>query len=148
MMELTTWNPFRDLEEFSNRLASTLSGKRDDQKTGHLVRDLWSPLVDITETKKEYIIKVELPEVDKSDIKVTNEGGTLTITGERKMEKEIKDVTVHRVERCYGHFLRKFTLPDDADKSKVTAEFKNGMLNVHLPKVADAQPKEIEVKVT
>ena len=107
----------------------------------------WLPLVDITEDDKEYLIKAELPDLRKEEVKVTVEGGVLTISGERKFEKEEKDKKYHRIERSYGNFLRSFTLPDGADGSKVNAEFKDGVLRVHLAKSEKALPKQIEVKV-
>ena len=107
----------------------------------------WAPLVDISEDDKEYLIKAELPEVKKEDVKVTAEEGTLTIMGERKFEKEEKGKKYHRVERSYGSFGRSFTFPDDASPDKVSAEFKDGMLTVHLAKTEKAKPQQIEVKV-
>jgi hypothetical protein len=98
-------------------------------------------LVDITEDDKEYLIKAELPEVKKEDVKVTVENGTLTITGERKFEKEEKGKKYHRMERAYGSFMRSFTLPEGAAGDKVSADFKDGVLKVHLPKSAEAKPK-------
>jgi len=108
----------------------------------------WTPLVDITEDDKEYLIKAELPEVKKEEVKVTVENGLLTISGERKIEKEEKGKRYHRVERAYGSFLRSFSLPDDADGTKVNADFKDGLLRVHLAKSENAKPKQIEVKVS
>jgi len=105
------------------------------------------PLADITEDEKEYLIKAELPELKKEDVKVTVENGVLTISGERKFEKEEKKKKYHRVERGYGTFMRSFALPDDADGNKVKAEFKNGLLTVHLPKNERAKSKHIEVNV-
>lgn len=104
--------------------------------------------VDITEDEKEYVIKAELPEVKKEDVKLTVQDNVLAISGERKYEKEEKDKKYHRVERAYGSFLRSFTLPEDADGSKVAAEYKDGLLKVHLPKAERAKPKSIEVKVS
>jgi HSP20 family protein len=108
----------------------------------------WAPLVDITEDDKEYLISAELPDVKKNDVKVTVENGILSISGERKFEKEEKNKRYHRVERSYGSFLRTFTLPDDADADKVNAEFKDGVLRVHVAKSEHARPKQIEVKVS
>jgi HSP20 family protein len=108
----------------------------------------WAPLVDIAEDDKEYLLKVELPEVQKDDVKVTVESGTLTISGERKSETEQKDRKFHRVERFYGRFERSFALPDDAEAGNVKAEFKDGVLRVHLAKSEKARPKQIEVKVS
>jgi HSP20 family protein len=105
-------------------------------------------LVDITEDDKEYLIKAELPEIKKEDVKLTVQDNVLAISGERKYEKEEKDKKYHRVERAYGSFLRSFTLPEDADGSKVAAEYKDGILKVHLPKSEKAKPKSIDVKVS
>ena len=107
----------------------------------------WLPAVDIEETDKEYLVKTEIPEVKKEDVKVLVEDGTLTIRGERRQEKEEKKTRFHRVERSYGTFFRSFTLPVDADEEKVSAEFVDGMLKVHLPKSENAKPKTVEIKV-
>jgi HSP20 family protein len=145
---LTRWEPLREMEEFQNRL-STLFGRPSRRGNGREEITLpdWTPLADITEDEREYLIKAELPEVRKEDVKVTVENGVLTISGERKFEKEEKKRKYHRVERGYGTFMRSFALPDDADFSKVNAEFKNGVLTVHVPKSEQAKPKQIEVKV-
>ena len=145
---LTRWEPLREMEEFQNRL-STLFGRPSRRGNGREEITLpdWTPLADITEDEKEYLIKAELPEMKKEDVKVTVENGVLTISGERKFEKEEKKRKYHRVERGYGTFMRSFALPDDADFSKVNAEFKNGVLTVHVPKSEQAKPKQIEVKV-
>jgi HSP20 family protein len=103
--------------------------------------------VDIQETDKEYVIKADLPEMKREDVKVELRDGALTIEGERKREKEEKDKKFHRIEREYGKFVRRFALPTEVDSTKVQAEFKEGVLNVHLPKTATAKPKAIEVKV-
>jgi HSP20 family protein len=134
MSTLFDWSPFRRSSLTADEEAITLPE--------------WAPLVDIVEDDKEYLIKVELPEVNKDDVKVTVEGDTLTISGERKAEKEEKGRKFHRVERYYGRFERSFTIPDDADADNVKAEFKDGVLRVHLPKSEKARPKQIEVKVS
>ena len=107
----------------------------------------WIPLVDITEDDQAYLIKAELPEVKKNDVKVTVENGVLNISGERKFEKEEQNKRYHRIERAYGSFTRSFAVPDDADDSAVTAEFKDGLLTVRLAKSEKARPKSVEVKV-
>ena len=145
----TRMNPFRELEEMEKRL-STIFGRqslRPDGEKEAMTMAEWSPLVDISEDEKEYIIKAEIPEIKKEDVKLTVQDNVLTISGERKSEKEEKGKKYHRVERTYGSFLRSFTLPEDADGSKVAAEYKDGMLNVRLPKSEKAKPKSIEVKV-
>jgi len=148
-MNLVRWDPFRELEEMSNRLNRIFD--RPVLRTGNGKEALtiadWMPSVDISETDTEYLIKAELPEVNKEDVKVTLEDGVLTIQGERRQEKEEKNKKFHRVERSYGSFVRSFTLPDYVDDAKVKAEFKEGILSLHLPKSVKAKPKAIEVKV-
>jgi HSP20 family protein len=107
----------------------------------------WAPLVDIQETEKEYLFKVELPEIDPKKVKVTIQESVLTIEGEREAEKEETNKKLHRIERFYGKFVRTFAVPVDADEVKVAAKFKDGMLYIHLPKAEKARPKTIEVKV-
>jgi len=107
----------------------------------------WSPRVDIAETDKEFIIKVEIPEVKKEDVKVTVENGVLMIHGERNQEKEEEGKTYHRVERHYGVFNRSFTLPGNVVADKTKATFKDGMLTIEVLKVPEEKPKSIEVKI-
>lgn len=149
MNTLATWNPFRELDEVQNRLGSFFGGTfpRFGNGNGGLKLADWSPQVDITEDDKEYLVKADLPEMKKEEIKVNVEDGVLSVSGERKTEKEEKNKKFHRTERSYGTFLRSFTLPDDADGAKVAAEFKDGMLKVHLPKNTVVKPKAIEIKV-
>jgi HSP20 family protein len=150
MNTLTRWNQLKELEVLRHGLGSLLSRspaqRPEGQEELRAVAE-WAPLVDISEDDNEYLIKAELPEVKKEDVKVTAEGGTLTIMGERKFEKEEKNKKYHRVERAYGSFGRSFSLPDDASPAKVTAEFKDGVLTVHLAKDEKAKPQHIEVKV-
>jgi len=145
---LTRWEPFKELEDLQNRLSSVFSRapRQGNGREGLTLAD-WSPVADITEDDKEYLIKLDLPEMKKEDVKVTVENGVLTVSGERKFDKEEKNKKYHRVERGYGTFMRSFTLPDDADANKINAEFKNGSLMVHLPKSEHAKPKQIDVKV-
>jgi len=148
MTALMRWDPFRELEEMSDRLNRMFArpATRTNGKETIVVAD-WTPTVDISETDGEYQIKAEIPDVKKEDVKVTLEDGVLTIQGERKQEKEEKGKKYHRVERTYGSFVRSFSLPDLIDEEKVKAEFKDGVLNLHLPKSEKAKPKAIEVKV-
>lgn len=108
----------------------------------------WSPRVDIVEDEKEIIIKAELPEIKKEDVNVSVEEGVLTLSGERKFEKEEKNKKYHRIETEYGSFMRSFTLPASVQSDKVSAEFKDGVLKVHLPKDVKAGSKAVEIKVT
>ena len=150
MQAITRWDPFKELEDMQSRL-STLFGRapvrKDGEKEEAMTIAEWAPLVDITEDEKEYLIKAELPEVKKEDIKLTVHDDVVTITGERKSEKEEKGKKFHRIERAYGSFMRSFTLPDDADAGRIAADYKDGLLKVHLPKSEKAKPKSVEVKV-
>lgn len=136
------WNPFRELDELSARM-NRLFGLPRFSGNGEqeiLAPSDWSPSCDVTETDKEYRVVAELPNVKKDDVRVTFEAGTLSIEGERKQEKEEKGVKYHRRESVYGKFVRRFSMPDDADEAKVDANFKDGVLTVTVPK-AKAKPK-------
>ena len=151
MNVLTRLNQFKELEDLQHTLGSLFGRSQarwpEGQEETMRVAD-WSPLVDISEDAKEYLIKAELPEVKKEDVKITMEDGTLTITGDRKFEKEENGKKYHRVERTYGSFGRSFSLPDDASPAKVTADFKDGVLKVHLAKNEKARPQQVEVSVS
>jgi HSP20 family protein len=149
---LTRWSPIRELEDMERRVSSMFDW--NPFRRGNITADdenmtvaEWSPLVDIAEDDKEYLIKVELPEVRREDVKVTVQDGTLTLTGERKSEKEDNGRKFHRVERYYGRFERSFNIPDNADPENVKADFKDGVLRVHLAKSEKARAKQIDVKV-
>lgn len=148
-MNLARWNPLRELEELSDRLNSFFVRQDSRGSNGREMMTVadWAPSVDISETDEEFHIEAELPEVKREDVRVTLDNGVLTLQGERKEEREGKDCKVHRIERSYGRFVRSFTLPDLVDDTKVKAEFKNGVLHLHLPKSEKAKPKAIEVKV-
>jgi len=145
-----SWDPFREMEEIQNRFL-TLLGRRWPaprvQPEEEFALMEWLPPVDIEENDREYVVKTELPGMKKEEVKLKVEGGTLTISGERKAEKEDKDKKYHRLERSYGAFQRSFMLPEGTLPEKISAEFKDGVLLVHLPKDEKAKPKAIEVKV-
>ena len=146
-MAIVKWDPFRELEELQarfGRFIPTRGGRPFDE--GLFFSD-WSPAADVEETDTEFLIKADLPEVAKEDVKVQVEDGVLTIQGERKREEEKEGKRFHKIEREYGKFVRRFALPVEIDEAKVQAEFKNGVLNVHLPKTAKAAAKAIDVKV-
>lgn len=149
-MTLTRWIPFRDMEQMFdrfNRAIDTRPTPRGEGSQESLTIADWAPSVDISETETEFRIKVELPGVEKQDVKVSIHEGLLAIQGERKMEREEKGKKFHRVERAYGRFARSFVLPDNVDESSVSAEHKNGVLDVRVGKVEEAKPRSIEVKV-
>ncbi|MBE2250765.1 MAG: Hsp20/alpha crystallin family protein [Myxococcus sp.] len=144
-MNLTTWDPFRELEEMSTRLNRAL-GRNGGQKDSLATVD-WAPSVDILETAEDFQVKCELPEVKKDDVKVNVSDGLLRIEGERKFDKEDKSKKYHRVERFYGSFMRSFALPEGVEADKVKAEFKDGLLTVRMPKSPKALPRSVDVKI-
>lgn len=146
----TYFDPFKEMRDLQGRFASLFNRvplKGEDVKEETLSLAQWMPAVDIVEDEKEYLIKAELPEVKKEDVHVTVQEGVLALTGERKFEKEEKGKKFHRVERAYGSFSRTFELPTNANAGKVLAEFKDGVLKVHLPKSEEARPRTVEVKI-
>lgn len=143
-MNLTTWSPFREMDDFFRSYNRALSPNRGRESS--LVTD-WTPSVDITETDDEFLIKAELPEVSRDDIDVNINNGVLTLSGERKHKSEIKNEKEHRVERFYGSFSRSFSLPDNVREEDIRAESKDGMLYLHLPKSEAEKPKKIKVDI-
>jgi HSP20 family protein len=107
----------------------------------------WSPSADISETDQEYLVRAELPAIQKEDVHVTLEDGVLTIRGERRQRQTEKTERFHRVESFSGEFSRSFSLPDDADAAGVRAESKDGVLTVHIPKRAVSKPAPLQIKV-
>jgi HSP20 family protein len=143
-MPLVRWDPWQEIvdkfDRYTRAMTQPQAGSQEVMATGD-----WAPRVDIAETDEAFVIKAEIPEVNKEDVKVTVDNGVLTIRGERKQEKEGQ--RFHRVERHYGSFTRSFTLPDNVDETKVTAAFKDGMLKLQIPKAGEPKPEVIEVKV-
>jgi HSP20 family protein len=149
MNSISHWNPFRELEVVHRRLSGIFNRTpmRRGDKQEFLAETEWEPLVDISENDQTYTVKVELPEMKREDIKVSVENGVLSISGERKFEKEEKGRKYHRVERSYGSFVRSFALPDNADASQVNAQYRDGVLAVDVQKSEKARPRAIDVKV-
>jgi HSP20 family protein len=145
-MSIVRWNPFQELTEIQERL-NRLLDERGSAEAGKGLVANWAPAVDIQETDKEYIVKADLPDVKKEDVKVQFEDGVLTFEGERKSEKEEKGKKFHRVEREFGAFMRRFIVPTEVDATKIAADFKDGVLNVRLPKSVAAKARSVEVKV-
>jgi HSP20 family protein len=144
-MNITRWEPFREFEDMF-RHYSPLLGRGMRREGGDVTE--WSPVADITESEKEFLIKAELPEVRKEDVTVTVQDGSLTISGERRHERNEQGENEIRVESFYGSFSRTFTLPDNVDTKAIKAEAKDGVLKVHVPKTAAAKatPVRIDVK--
>jgi len=142
---LVTTDPF--LQHRLDRLFGEKFGLLAPEGEENWSLTTWAPACDIYETDHEIVLKVELPEVKKENVRVSFENNVLTIRGERKFEEEAKRENYHRIERSYGQFVRSFTLPTFADSSKIGAEFKDGILRVMIPKREEAKPKQVEVKV-
>jgi len=140
---LTTNDPFRHFQERLNRFFGEAYPSHEENWSV----TTWAPACDIYETENEIIVKAELPEVKKENVKVTLEDSVLTIRGERNLESETKRENYHRVERRYGEFVRSFTLPAITDPARIKAEFKDGMLRITMPKREEAKPKQVEVTV-
>lgn len=150
MANLTRWNPFAELEEMLDRYSRNTGYPRLGVRGGQqevMRQGDWSPAVDISEDDEAYLIRAELPGVNRDDVKVQVNDGVLTLQGERKSEKEEKGKKVHRVERFYGNFMRSFTLPDNVDEENINADYKDGILTLKLPKSEKAKPRSIDVKV-
>ena len=146
-MNMVKWDPFRELEGIQARL-NRMFGEPPLRGAPDAVAFAdWAPAVDIQETDGEYLVKADLPDVKKEDVKVELEDGVLTVEGERKQEKEEKGKKFHKIERAYGKFVRRFALPTEVDATKLSADFKEGVLNVHLPKSPNGKPKAVTVKV-
>ena len=144
-MNVSIWDPFREMEAlFNNYTMPTREKSAADEKRTVEARD-WAPVVDILETENDFVLKVELPGVEKDDVEVSIDNRILTIKGEKK--NDCTDKKVHRTECRYGTFIRNFTLPQDVDVDKVEAACKNGVLSLTLTKMEQAKPKQIEVKV-
>jgi len=149
MSNLTRWNPLNELEDLMNRYNRIFGLTRagDREVSDLFSRRDWAPAVDIKETDDAYLIEAELPGLSKEDVKVTVDDGVLTIQGERKQEEETSDKKIHRVERFYGSFMRRFSLPDNVDEGSVKAKFKDGVLTLSVKKAEPKEPKAIEVEV-
>lgn len=146
----TLFDPIKEMRDLQNRFSTMFNRvplKNEELKEEALSLTQWMPAVDIVEDDKEYLIKAELPDVKREDVHVKVQDGTLSLAGERKFEKEEKGKKFHRVERAFGTFTRTFELPMDANAAKIVAEFKDGILKVHLPKSEEAKPRAIEVKI-
>ncbi len=150
-MTLVRWEPFRGLTTFQERMNRLFDEAMSRFRPGwdtELAAGHWSPSVDVYETEHELVLKADLPEVDPKDVDVRIENSTLTIKGERKAEKEVKEENYYRVERSFGSFARSFQLPNTIDTDKVKAEFSKGVLKLTIPKKEESNPKQIKVSVS
>ena len=147
---LTRFEPFRDLASLQDRIDRLFGENLERLRpwgSEALEGTAWSPAVDIVETENDIVLRADLPGVDPKDVVIQVENGTLTLKGERKFESDLKEDNYRRVERVYGSFLRSFALPPTVDAEKVEAEYRNGVLELKLPKRPEAKPKQIKVAV-
>ena len=146
-MRVIKWEPFRDVDDVFDRVvAETLRRWPRQAAEGQPALD-WAPAADVSETEAEYLIKADLPEVRKEDVSITVQDGVLTLSGERRQEVRAENEKVHRVERAYGSFVRRFALPENADEQSIRAESRDGVILIHIPKqkVVQPQPRQIEI---
>ena len=150
-MRVIRWEPFRDVDDMFNRFfADTL--RRFPQpggagsEGGQTARE-WAPLADVSENDAEYVIKAEVPEVRKEDVSVTVQDGVLTLSGERKQEQREENERVHRIERFYGSFARRFALPENADEQGIRAECRDGVIVIHIPKQKKVEPQTRQIQI-
>ena len=148
-MALIRWDPFREMSSLQERMNRLMSDFRTRSPFGEeeMAQGAWIPAVDIYETKESIVLNVELPGVTKEDIALEVKDSTLTIKGEKKFEENVKEENFHRMERSYGSFTRAFTLPSTVQQDKVKAKFRDGILEIMLPKAEEAKPKQIKVDV-
>jgi len=145
---LVRWDPFRDLASLHSRLDRVFQDSlRGDQREEALDSRAWAPAVDILEKDNEIVLRADLPGIDPKDVDIQVQNGTLTLRGERKFESDVKEDNFRRVERVYGSFVRSFSLPQTVDSEHVAAKYKDGVLEVTLPKRPEAKPRQIKVAV-
>lgn len=152
-MTLTKWNPTKELismerefgklfNSFNNRFG--LQSSKEDED---FMNAVWSPLTDISEDDDQYLLHLDLPGVNKEDVKIKYNNGQITISGQRFIENNNDNKTYHHIERAFGKYYRSFKLPEKILEDKIDAEFKAGMLKITIPKAEEAKPKQIEVKI-
>lgn len=144
-MTLVRWSPWRDImsvQDEMNRLFNGLAKRRGDYGAG----EEWVPAVDISETDEGFIVTADVPGITSEDIKITVSNNVLTLRGEKKNVREESKENFHRVERVYGSFERTFSLPSSVDSDNIRASYRNGVLEVKLPKSKEAKPQEIKIE--
>ena len=149
-MALLRWDPFREMASLQERMNRIFSDFRVRSPLGEeeINQGAWAPPVDIYETAESIVLEAELPGITKDGIVVEVKDNTLTLKGDKKFEREVKEENYHRVERSYGAFQRVFTLPSTVQQDRVKAKFKDGILEITLPKVEEAKPKQIKVEAS
>ena len=138
-MELVRWEPFESLSRINDLFGESFLGRRGSAT--------WYPPVDVLETKDAYLVRAELPGMKKEDFHLEVKDGVLTLTGERKSEKATDGAKYRSVERISGKFWRSFSLPETVKHEAIQATYKDGILEIHVPKAEEAKPRQIEISV-
>ena len=146
-MRVIKWEPFRDVDDVFDRFFAETMRRWARPATGTRAALDWAPAADVSETEAEYLIKADLPEVRKEDVSITVQDGVLTLSGERRQEQRDEHEKLHRVERAYGSFARRFALPENADEQGIRAESRDGVILIHIPKVKVVQPQPRQITV-
>ncbi len=147
-MSITRWEPFHGLNTLQEQVNRLFEDRFARSRSGQAELGSWAPAVDIYETENELVVKADLPDVQEKDIDVRVENNTLTIRGERKFNNEVHEDNYLRVERAYGTFTRSFSLPNTVNTEGIRAEYRNGVLNVAMPKREETKPKQIKITVS
>ena len=148
-MRVIKWEPLRDVDDVFNRFVAETLRRWPNAAAGEgRAACDWAPAADVSETEGEYLIKADLPEVRKEDVSITVQDGVLTLSGERRQEKREDSEKLHRVERAFGSFARRFALPENADEQGIRAESRDGVILIHIPKqtVVQPQPRQITIQ--
>ncbi|UCB52177.1 MAG: Hsp20/alpha crystallin family protein [Candidatus Zixiibacteriota bacterium] len=147
-MAITRWRPFRDVvsvQDEMNRLFDDIFGHGPARV--QWTDGVWNPSVDVSEDKDNVVVRAEMPGLNKDDVKISVQDNVLTLKGEKKQEKEEKESDYHRIERSYGSFCRSFQLPTAVEADKIKASYRDGVLNITLPKTEEVKPKEIPISI-
>ena len=148
MTTITRWDPSRGLTSLQDQVNRLFEDSFTRDRSGHADMATWAPPVDIYETENELVVKADLPDLQDKDIDVRVENNTLTIRGERKFEKDTNEDNYLRVERAYGSFMRSFSLPNTVSSDSIQAEYRNGVLTLHMAKREESKPKQIKITVS
>jgi HSP20 family protein len=146
-MRVIKWEPFRDMDDVFDRVFAETMRRWPRVATENRASQDWAPAADVSETESEYLIKADLPAVRKEDVSITVQDGVLTLSGERRQEKRADSEKLHRIERLYGSFARRFALPEDADEQAISAESRDGVILIHIPKVKVVQPQPRQIEI-
>jgi HSP20 family protein len=146
-MRVIKWEPFRDVDDVFDRFFAETMRRWPRGATENRAAQDWAPAADVSETEAEFLIKVDLPEVRKDEVSITVQDGVLTLAGERRQEQRAEGEKLHRVERLYGSFARRFALPENADEQAISAESRDGVILIHVPKVKVVQPQPRQIEI-